>query len=852
MKYRIRSLCTILVLLSAIGQAAAQGTAFTYQGQLNNNGTPANGTYDLSFGLFNAGTGGSPVVAPLTNSSVAVSNGQFTVILDFGSGVFNGANYWLELGVRTNGASSFQALSPRQAVLPEPYSMFAANAGVANLAVSANSVAAANITGTISFGHLPATLLTNNATGLSLFGAFTGSFNGDGSALTSLNASQLTAGTVADARLSANVALLNGTNRFTGTNNFAGPVIVTNSANQFSGTLVGSASTATNFSGSLSGDVTGTQGATVVSSVGGKSAANVAGATTAANAATSANTPGTFVQRDASGSFSAGTITARLVGNAATATSATTAGTAANFSGPLAGDVTGTQGATIVSSVGGKTAASVAVATTAANAATSANTPSTIVQRDASGNFSAAAITAASISGDGSALTNLNASRLAAGTMADARLSANVALLDGTNLFSGTNNFAGPVIVTNSANQFSGTLVGSASTATNFSGSLAGDVTGTQGATVVSSVGGKSAANVAGATTAANAATSANTPGTFVQRDASGSFSAGTITARLVGNAATATSATTAGTAANFSGPLAGDVTGTQGATVVSSVGGKTAASVASATTAANAATSANTPSTIVQRDASGNFSAAAITAASISGNGSALTSLNAAQLTAGTLTDARLSANVALLDGTNLFSGTNNFAGPVIVTNSANQFSGTFNGSVIGSASTATNFSGSLAGDVTGTQGATVVSSVGGKTSASVASATTAANAATSADTASTIVQRDASGNFSAGTIIASLSGNAATATTATSATTAGTAASFSDGSPAMSPEPRVPLSFPVSAAKPLPAWPAPPPRPMRPPAPTRRAPLSSAMPRATSPPPPSPPPASAAMAAP
>jgi hypothetical protein len=47
-------------------------------------------------------------------------------------------------------------------------------------------------------------------------------------------------------------------------------------------------------------------------------------------------------------------------------------------------------------------------------------------------------------------------------------------------------------------------------------------------------------------------------------------------------------------------------------------------------------------------------------------------------------------------------------------------------------------------------------------------------ATTATSANTASAIVARDASGNFSAGTITASLSGNASTATSATSATTA------------------------------------------------------------------------------
>ncbi|HEX6731243.1 MAG TPA: DNRLRE domain-containing protein [Pyrinomonadaceae bacterium] len=68
--------------------------------------------------------------------------------------------------------------------------------------------------------------------------------------------------------------------------------------------------------------------------------------------------------------------------------------------------------------------------------------------------------------------------------------------------------------------------------------------------------------------------------------------------------------ATTADTATNFSGSLSGDVTGTQNATVVSSVGGQTAALVASGSAAANAATEANTPNTIVKRDAAGSFSA--------------------------------------------------------------------------------------------------------------------------------------------------------------------------------------------------------------------------------------------------
>jgi hypothetical protein len=69
----------------------------------------------------------------------------------------------------------------------------------------------------------------------------------------------------------------------------------------------------------------------------------------------------------------------------------------------------------------------------------------------------------------------------------------------------------------------------------------------------------------------------------------------------------------------------------------------------------------------------------------------------------------------------------------------------------------TAVNFSGSLSGDVTGNQTSTVVATVGGVTATIVASGATLANAATSLNTANTIVRRDASGNFTAGTITAS-----------------------------------------------------------------------------------------------
>jgi hypothetical protein len=47
-------LVSLLISASPPTQGASVGTAFTYQGRLTDGGTPANGTYDLRFRLFNA------------------------------------------------------------------------------------------------------------------------------------------------------------------------------------------------------------------------------------------------------------------------------------------------------------------------------------------------------------------------------------------------------------------------------------------------------------------------------------------------------------------------------------------------------------------------------------------------------------------------------------------------------------------------------------------------------------------------------------------------------------------------------------------------------------------------------
>ena len=126
MRITTRTLALAFLALWAISipsSARAQGTAFTYQGRLASGGNPANGTFDLTFALFNLPSGPGQIGSTLTNS-VAVSNGLFTTTLDFGN-QFSGADLWLEIGVRPNGGAGFSTLTPRQQLTPVPYAVTA-------------------------------------------------------------------------------------------------------------------------------------------------------------------------------------------------------------------------------------------------------------------------------------------------------------------------------------------------------------------------------------------------------------------------------------------------------------------------------------------------------------------------------------------------------------------------------------------------------------------------------------------------------------------------------------------------------------------------------------------------------
>lgn len=109
--------------------AAVLGTSFTYQGQLQDGGSPATGVYDFQFQLYDAVSGGASAGGPLAVDDVTVSDGIFTVELDFGSSAFNGDARWLEIGVRPGSSTgSYTTLTPRQPLTAVPYALNAATA----------------------------------------------------------------------------------------------------------------------------------------------------------------------------------------------------------------------------------------------------------------------------------------------------------------------------------------------------------------------------------------------------------------------------------------------------------------------------------------------------------------------------------------------------------------------------------------------------------------------------------------------------------------------------------------------------------------------------------------------------
>jgi hypothetical protein len=124
---RARRAWAVLLLLGAAGAAAQTplGTAFTYQGRLQDGASPANGAYDFRFTLHDAAVGGAQVGSALRDD-VAVAEGLFTLSLDFGA-AFTGSRRWLEVAVRPGASTgAYTTVGPRQELTSAPGAIFAA------------------------------------------------------------------------------------------------------------------------------------------------------------------------------------------------------------------------------------------------------------------------------------------------------------------------------------------------------------------------------------------------------------------------------------------------------------------------------------------------------------------------------------------------------------------------------------------------------------------------------------------------------------------------------------------------------------------------------------------------------
>jgi hypothetical protein len=129
-------LAILLSILSYVAPVSAQpGTAFTYQGRLQQNGSVVNGTFDLAFELFSDDAGTSSLGTDCANDVVVVE-GLFTVPLDFGAGAFRGGDRWLEISARADSGDACDAnlgtyttLAPLQPITRAPQAQYATEAG---------------------------------------------------------------------------------------------------------------------------------------------------------------------------------------------------------------------------------------------------------------------------------------------------------------------------------------------------------------------------------------------------------------------------------------------------------------------------------------------------------------------------------------------------------------------------------------------------------------------------------------------------------------------------------------------------------------------------------------------------
>ena len=342
------------IALCGVAMVHAQAPrAINYQGYLTSpNGAAISASMPMVFRIYGVASGGAALhTEPQT---VAVTNGIFNVLLGTAAALTLPFDAQYYLGV-TVGADA--ELSPRQPLAASPYSIRAASAeALATTAVVPGLQ--------ISDASVTAAKLASNGCTVGQVMQFNGSVwicsspaASSGGTVTSITAgSGLTGGSITSSgTLAADTTFLQ---RRIASSCPAGSSIRAIAAD-------GSVTCQT--------DAIGTGTVTSIATGAGLTGGPITGSGTIGLAS------GLTLLGTTTGTFS-GSLTGNVTGSAT------------SFTGALGGDVVGTQSASAVAQVGGVSATSVATGTNLANAATSANTPNTLVKRDGSGNFSGATI----------------------------------------------------------------------------------------------------------------------------------------------------------------------------------------------------------------------------------------------------------------------------------------------------------------------------------------------------------------------------------------------------------------------------------------------------------------------------
>jgi hypothetical protein len=330
MKTKRQQLINALALLALLAinpqpsTAQAQGTAFTYQGRVTDNGTNFTGAGQFKFALVTSTNIAHQATATAAMAGSAPYEYVSSFNLDYGGSGYQSAPTVTVTGGGGSGAVAQATISGGAVslILISPGSGYSSAPTVAIAPPSPNIDYTTywSNDGTGSAGSEPAAAVSVAVTN----GLFT-LVLGD---TTLPNMAAISAALFTQPNLQLRIWFNDGVNGSTALSpvqnltpvpyasvaNSASNLLGVVSTAQLSGLipasqLSGTVTTAGSFTGTLNGDVTGTQSATAVASVGGQTAASIASGAGAANAGTSANTFSTIVKRDSSGSFSASSIT---------------------------------------------------------------------------------------------------------------------------------------------------------------------------------------------------------------------------------------------------------------------------------------------------------------------------------------------------------------------------------------------------------------------------------------------------------------------------------------------------------------------------------------------------------------